>query len=619
MTTNSNLDTPATTNNAASPDSTIPPPAAHLEEKIHTTDSTDTLERNLSKTPTSDSSSPKKLEETLTLEPSPPPQQVSDVDYIIVQIGKGKFIAIIIGLSLAVLLSALDQTIVATALPKISNDFNSLSNASWIATSYLLTSTSLQPLYGKFSDIFGRLITLLFSLFIFLLGSALCGAAQSMTWLIIARAVTGIGGAGAMAMSMIILADITPLRTRAKYFGIFSGMWGIASVAGPLIGGAFTDRVSWRWCFYINLPVGAITVLTSILFIRIPTPKTSWLAKIKRVDFLGAAILVGSLVMILLALSWGGKEYSWNSARVLCLLIIGIALLVTFVVVELYIPPEPLVNPELFKFYNIPFAFTCNFFVGWPMMTLVYYIPVYFSVVHNVSAIMSGVRLLPFLGTISLGAMVTGQIIGRIGRCRTVFYVGMIFSIIGTGTLYLLKVDSNVGMQVGLLVVPGLGIGITLPTTGIIGQAAVPPKMVAVATSILMFMRSMGGVVGIAIANTILANKLKSDIRPLTDQFPQYADIAQKAVDNSSVIWNSDIDDEARKMIIAAYAEALRLVFVVLVPFLGLALVSGLFLRKVDLKGPKIQSKPVEEEDKESMKSKKEEQSSLSSIPEQRV
>ncbi|KAJ1677144.1 hypothetical protein EV182_006780, partial [Spiromyces aspiralis] len=277
----------------------------------------------------------------------------ANVNYVHVKVTKPQFIVILVGLCLSIFLGSLDQTIVAPALPKISSDFNALSNASWVGTAYLLTSTALQPLFGKLSDIFGRLAMLLSALAAFLIGSALCGAAQSMTWLIIARAVTGIGGAGAMAMAFIIIADITSLKDRPRYIGLISSMFGLSSVLGPILGGVLTDRATWRWCFYINLPICAVTIISAVIFIRIPTTGDSFKEKIKRIDFVGSILVVGALVMILLALSWGGHEYPWDSARVLALLIVGIFVLGGFVVYEFYIPPEPIVIPAMFKIRNV--------------------------------------------------------------------------------------------------------------------------------------------------------------------------------------------------------------------------------------------------------------------------
>ncbi|KAJ1669585.1 hypothetical protein EV182_008689, partial [Spiromyces aspiralis] len=180
---------------------------------------------------------------------------------------------------------------------------------------------AFQPLYGKLSDIFGRLQLLMFSLGIFLIGSALCGAAQSMIWLIIARGLTGVGGAGILTLAVVVIGDITDLRSRGKYLGFFSMAWAVAHSIGPLLGGTFADKITWRWCFYINLPIGAVAAVTSLLFIRIPVERGTWIQKLKRVDFLGSFIIVASLILILLALSWGGKTYAWNSAVVIALLV----------------------------------------------------------------------------------------------------------------------------------------------------------------------------------------------------------------------------------------------------------------------------------------------------------
>ncbi|CAG8553913.1 5921_t:CDS:2, partial [Gigaspora rosea] len=264
--------------------------------------------------------------------------------------------AVLVTLSLvcAVFLSALDQTIVATALPKIVSDFNGLDQIEWVATSYLLTVTSFGPIYGKLADIFGRKVTFLFAITIFEFGSWLCGVASDMVSLIIYRAVAGFGGGGIIGLALIIIPDIVSTKDVGKYQSALNASYGIASVAGPLMGGVFTDHVSWRWCFFINLPPGAITVIAIIFLLHMKIPAGSLLGKFKRIDFIGTIIMISSTVCILLSFNWGGSTYAWNSPMIIVLLCAGSVGYIIFGLVETYIVSEPVVSPTQSGIYFLP-------------------------------------------------------------------------------------------------------------------------------------------------------------------------------------------------------------------------------------------------------------------------
>ncbi|KAJ1678147.1 hypothetical protein EV182_004676, partial [Spiromyces aspiralis] len=411
-----------------------------------------------------------------------------------VKVSLARRLLIIASLFLAALLASMDQTIVAVVLSTIAKEFDAMSSSAWIGTAYFLTMAAFQPLYGKLSDIFGRLQILMFALGVFLLGSALSGAAQSMIWLIIARGLTGIGGAGLLTMAVVIIGDITNLKSRGKYLGCFSMAWTVASSIGPLIGGTFADKVTWRWCFYINLPIGAVTAITSLLFLRIPVERGTWLEKLKRVDFLGSFIVVASLFLILLALSWGGKTYAWNSAVVIALLVVGFALLAVFVVVEAYIPPEPILDLSLFNNRTVPAVLIASTMGSMVLFSLMYYIPIFFSVVFNASAVNAGIRLMPLQITNTLTALITCQVVSFFGHMRLLTVIGFAFITVGAGLITLLRPDSGTDKQVGYQLLCGLGIGMVMPPTMVIAQAAVKPQLMAVSTTLVMLTRTIGGV-----------------------------------------------------------------------------------------------------------------------------
>ncbi|KAJ1916993.1 hypothetical protein H4219_003464 [Mycoemilia scoparia] len=490
-----------------------------------------------------------------------------------------RFIIILIGLCLSVFLGAMDLTIVAVTRPQIANQFGSLSTSAWIANSYMITSSAFQTLYGKLSDIFGRLEMLMFALLLFLVGSALSATAQSMTWLIAARALSGVGSAGLIGITLVIISDLTPLQERGKYFGLFAAMWAVACVVGPLIGGVFADHVTWRWCFYINLPIGGITALTSLLCIRIPKPKGTFKQKLKRVDFVGSAILVGGLVMFLLGIELGGKDYPWNSAAVICLIVIGILLVASFFVYEAKVPLEPILHPSLLANVSVLSSLLSLFFLGIVFYSLIYYIPVYYITVNNDSITRSSVRMLPLLVSISVLAMVIGVVMGKVGHYRWFIWVGNGLAVVGSGIM-ILYTQSSFAKQVVFMLVSGIGIGITYPAFNLVVQGAVDDSLLAVVSNLVPLFRNIGGIVGLAVSDVIFNNELRSKLGALAAQYPEYAKGIAECQEDSSAIWKQDFPNPLRHQIVDEFKNSLYWFFVAMVPFIGLALLVSLPIRR---------------------------------------
>ncbi|KAJ1680185.1 hypothetical protein EV182_000527 [Spiromyces aspiralis] len=499
-----------------------------------------------------------------------------------VKVSLARRLVIVAGLFLATFLAAMDQTIVAVVLSTLAKEFDAMSSSAWVGTAYLLTMATFQPLYGKLSDIFGRLQLLMFALGVFLLGSALCGAAKSMTWLIIARGLTGIGGGGLLTLAVVIIGDITPLKSRGMYIGLFSLAWAVASSAGPLIGGTFADKVSWRWCFYINLPIGAATVVTSLLFIRIPVERETWLEKLKRVDFLGSFIVVTSLILILLALSWGGKTYAWNSAVVIALLVVGFALLAVFVVVEAYIPPEPILDLSLFNNRTIPAVLIASTTAGMVAFSLFYYVPIFFSAVFNASAVKAGIHLIPLQVANTLATLITGQVMSCFGHMRLLTVTGFALATVGAGLVTLLRPDSGTDKQVGYLLLCGIGTGMTVAPNIVIAQGAVKPRQMAVSTTLVIFTRTIGGVFGLAIADAVFANALRPRLQAIGSQHPEYAHTLMASQDDVSLIWDSGFPADVRRDAIYAYSESLHKVFITLIPLSAIGFLASLVLKRIE-------------------------------------
>ncbi|KAJ2825607.1 hypothetical protein GGI24_003114 [Coemansia furcata] len=488
-------------------------------------------------------------------------------------------------MAMSVFIGSLDQTIVASSMPAIAEEFDALPSVSWIATGFLLASTAMQPLYGRLSDIFGRIETLIVGLIIFLVGSAVAGAATSIGMLIGGRVVQGLGASALVSLVMVIVSDITIERERGKITSVFSAIWAASSVLGPVLGGLFTEsRGGWPWVFYFSLPVGAIAGIFIAVFLRLPRPRGSFREKLRRVDFIGMVVLVAGIVMALLALSFGGKDYAWSSPTVLCLLIFGIAIVGAFVVIEWKIPAEPIMPLRLFKNRNVGLMLVMQLFVGAVIFGPTFYVPIYFSVVHNSSAISAGLHLLPYILPISIFSTISGFVVAKTGRYRELLWVGGSITTVGTGLFVLLDESTSTGKSIGLTLVGGAGMGLLLQPMLLALQTAIQPRDMATGTTLFVAIRTLGGSIGLAVFQTVQQNKLGSIISKLTLQYPQYADLIAKAVNNQAVIRATTTPPELSQALIDAYVVALRAVFYASIPFAVMIVVLAVFVRHIPLR-----------------------------------
>ncbi|KAJ2864166.1 hypothetical protein GGH94_003114 [Coemansia aciculifera] len=497
-------------------------------------------------------------------------------------------------MAMSVFIGSLDQTIVASSMPAIAEEFDALPSVSWIATGFLLASTAMQPLYGRLSDIFGRIETLMVGLVIFLVGSAVAGAATSIDMLIGGRVVQGLGASALVSLVMVIVSDITIERERGKITSIFSAIWAASSVLGPVLGGLFTEsRGGWPWVFYFSLPVGAVAGVFIAVFLRLPRPRGSFREKLRRVDFIGMAVLVTGIVMALLALNFGGANYAWSSPTVLCLLIFGIAIVGVFVVIEWKIPAEPIMPLRLFRSRNVGLVLVMQLFVGAVMFGPTFYVPIYFSVVHNSSAIAAGLHLLPYILPITIFSTIAGFAVAKTGRYRELIWLGGAIATVGAGLFALMDETTNTGKSIGLILCGGAGMGLILQPMLLALQTAIQPRDMATGTTLFVAIRTLGGSIGLAVFQTVQQNKLAPLIAELVRQYPQYKDLIKSAVKNQAVIRASDTPPEITQALIDAYVRALRAVFYASIPFAAMIVVLGVFVRHIPLRTR--MAKPVED------------------------
>jgi EmrB/QacA subfamily drug resistance transporter len=412
-------------------------------------------------------------------------------------------------LMLGMFLAALDQTIVSTALPTIVGDLGGLNHLSWVVTSYLLASTVSTPLYGKLGDMLGRKPMFLAAIFIFLAGSMLAGLSQSMTELIGFRALQGIGAGGLMVGAQAIIADIVPPRERGRYMGLIGSVFAVASVAGPLLGGFLVDNLSWRWVFYVNLPVGALAVVIVVTRLHLHTPAVR-----HRLDLLGAGLLSAGVAALTLLTTWGGNQYAWSSPTIILLGVAGVALLVIFLWWETR-AVEPILPLELFKSRVFSVANAMGFTIGMAMFGAIVFIPVFLQLVYGASPTSSGLRMLPLMAGLLAAAITSGRVISRIGRYRPFPIAGTAVLVVGMFLLSRLGIDTPPWVASVYMLIVGVGIGLVMQVLVLVVQNDARPANIGVATSTATFFRSVGGSFGVAIFGTIFASRLSDQLAEL--------------------------------------------------------------------------------------------------------
>jgi EmrB/QacA subfamily drug resistance transporter len=451
-------------------------------------------------------------------------------------------------LLLVLLLASLDQTIVSTALPTIVGDLGGITHLSWVVTGYLLAATVVGPLYGKLGDLYGRKTLLQIAIVLFLIGSALCGVSQNMTELIAFRAIQGLGGGGLIVTTIAVVGDIIAPRDRGRYQGFFGGVFGVSTVIGPLLGGFFVDNLSWRWIFYINLPLGLVALAVIGAVFRARPDHVQ-----HRIDYLGAAALTAGLSAIVLATSLGGTTYAWDSTPIVAMIVIGVVMLVLFPLIERR-SPEPILPLALFR--NRTFAVTSavGFIVGLALFGSVTYLPLYLQIVKGQSPTTSGLLLTPLMGGVLVTSILSGNLISRFGRYRFFPIAGTALMTVGVYLLSKLGVSTSTATAGLYMLILGLGLGMVMQVLVLAVQNAVDYRFLGVATSGSTLFRQIGGSIGVSAFGAIFSNRLAHE---LAVRLPPGAQVPAAA----NPVAVDQLPAAVHQPYVAAFAAALQPVF----------------------------------------------------------
>ncbi|MEV0394518.1 MDR family MFS transporter [Polymorphospora rubra] len=417
-----------------------------------------------------------------------------------------QILLLMVGLMTGMLLAALDQTIVGTALPTIVGELGGINHYSWVVTAYLLASTASTPLYGKMADLYGRRPVFLFSIGTFVLGSLLAGFAQDMTQLIVTRGIQGIGAGGLMTLAFTIISDVVSPRERGRYQGLFGAVFGVSSVAGPLVGGYFAET-DWRWIFFINVPLGVVAILVCYQVMKL----VPFQRRDHAIDWLGAALMVAAVSCLLLALSWGGNEYAWGSPVIVGLFVAGGVLSLLFLFQESRVA-EPILSLRFFRIPTFALANAAGFVLGLVMFGSIIFIPLYLQIVKGASPTRSGLLMLPMMAGVIVTSVLSGRAMSRMGRYKWFPVAGSVVLLVGMLLFTRLEVGTSLWLAFGFMVVIGVGLGLCMQSLVLAVQNGVPPRDLGAGTSAVTFFRSLGGSFGVAILGAVLSARLTTEL-----------------------------------------------------------------------------------------------------------
>ncbi|GFF62110.1 putative HC-toxin efflux carrier TOXA [Aspergillus lentulus] len=469
-----------------------------------------------------------------------------------------KVVLLLVSIMMTMFLVALDRTIISTAIPQITNEFDSLSDVGWYGSAYLLTCCAFQLLFGKIYTFYPVKTVMLGSILLFEVGSVVCGAAPNSTAFIIGRALAGVAAAGIFAGSVVCIVYAVPLEKRPKIQGLFGAVFGLASIVGPLVGGAFTSHVTWRWCFYINLPFGGLAMAAIPFCLKVPdrnTTKVSWMEKLKQLDVPGLCCLVPGVVCLVLALQWGGQKYDWNNSRIIVLLTLMGVLLLGFVAVQILLTRTATVPLRIFRRRSIFGGVWATICIGASQYIFIYFLPIWFQSIKGVSAVDSGLRLLPLMLSMVVASVLTGITTQKIGYYTPFAIIGTCVMAIGAGLLTTLQIHTGHGKWIGYQILYGFGMGMCFQQPNLAAQTVLPKKDVPVGIAVMFFSQLLGAAAFVPVGENVLANQLTMRLSgvPGID-----SDIVTSGGATSLL---SLVPLDLRGTVLTAYNEALRKVF----------------------------------------------------------
>ncbi|KAI8964862.1 MFS general substrate transporter [Daldinia sp. FL1419] len=521
-----------------------------------------------------------------------------------------KFWSVMISIYVTMFLVALDRTIIGTAIPRITQEFNSLGDIGWYGSAYQLTTAASQLVFGRVYRFYDIRTVFLFVVIIFEIGSVICGAAPNSIAFILGRAIAGFGAAGIFTGTSVIMLPLVPLRKRPMFQGIFGTIFGISSVMGPLIGGAFTDRVTWRWCFYINLPIGGVAVLC-LLAVKLPTrppePAKLW-EHFTRLDPLGTLFFVPSIVCLLLALQWGGSTYEWSSWRIILLLVLFGVLLLAFISVQVLMPNTATIPVRVIGQRSIAAAAIFMFSVAASMMMSIYYLPLWFQTVQGVSAVQSGIDTIPLVLSLVVASIMSGIFTQKVGYYVPSMLVCPMVMSVGQGLMSTFRVGENSPHWIGFQIILGFGLGLGMQTAGLSAQAVLPKPDIPTGIALMFFCQQLGGAIFVSVGQNLLSSYIVGHVSEVPGLDPK--DVTNQGATDLV----NKVPPEYRSNIKELYNQAITRIFLCGMGVALFALVAALFMewRNIKKTGPNAPegAKPSEPEQNDSISTREGQQKS---------